>query len=65
MSKKIVFSDFLHILALKYQAKCQLILNIYSLYKNTTIREQNKTKYCKHLLKTAVLPPIEAYFAIS
>ena len=25
----------------------------------------NKTKYCKHLLKTAALPPIEAYLAVS
>ena len=25
----------------------------------------NKTKYCKPLLKTAALPPIEAYLAIS
>ena len=54
---KLIFSDFCRILALKYQACCQNILNI---YKNTTIMEQIKPNIVNIYLKTAALPPIEA-----
>ena len=55
-------SYFCHISAFKYQTNCQVILNIYSLYKKYYYNGANKTKYCKHLLKTAALP---LYLAIS
>ena len=42
--KKIIFSNFYQILAHKCQANCQIIPNIYSLYKNTTIMEQQQKK---------------------
>ena len=37
-----LFSDFCHIVAPKYQTNCQIILNTYSFYTNTTIMEQIK-----------------------
>ena len=59
------FSDFCHILALKYQPYCQNILTVYGLYKNTTIMEQTKPNILIIYFKTAALPPIEAYLSIS
>ena len=57
--------NFCYILTLKYQASSQNILNIYSLYKNSTIMEQIKPNIVNIYLKAASVPPIEAYFAIS
>ena len=65
IEKNTIFSDFHHILALKYQPNCQNILNIYGLYKNTTIMEQTKPNILIICLKTAALPHIEAYLDIS
>ena len=65
MKKKTFFLIFRHILALKYQPNCQNILNSYGLYQNTTIMEQTKPNILIIYLKTAALPPIEAYFDIS
>ena len=59
--KKNIFSDFCHILALKYHGNCQNILNIYSLYKNTTVVEQIKPNILNIYIKTIALPPVEAY----
>ena len=42
IKKKHLFSDFCYILAPKYQTNCQIILNTYSFYTNTTIMEQIK-----------------------
>ena len=39
----------------------KIILSIYSLYKNTTIMEQIKPNILNIYLKTAALPPTEAY----
>ena len=49
--KTLVFSDFRYIFALKYQTKCQIILNSYSLYKNTTITEHIKPYIANIYLK--------------
>ena len=56
MSKiKKTTSDFHHILALKYQPNCQNILNIYSLYKHTTIMEQIIPNIVNIYIKIAAL----------
>ena len=63
--KKTIFTNFCHILALKYQSNCQSILNICSLYKSATMMKQIKTKYHKHLLKnscTATCRSLPWYF---
>ena len=65
IEKKNIFSDFRHILALKYQPNCQNMLNSYGLYKNTTIMEQTIPNIVIIYLKTAALPTIEAYLDIS
>ena len=65
IEKQLIFSEFYHILALKYWVYCQNILNIYSLYKNATIMEQIKPNIVNIYLKTAALPSIEAYLVIS
>ena len=64
-SKEKIFTNFCHILALKYQSNCQSILNICSLYKSATMMKQIKTKYHKHLLKnscTATCRSLPWYF---
>ena len=61
IEKNTIFSDFHHILALKYQPNCQNILNIYSLYKNTTIMEQIIPNISNIYIKIAALPSIEVY----
>ena len=63
--KNFIFSYFFYILALKYQVNCQNILNIYSMNKNYTIMEQIKPNIVNIYLKSAALPPIQAYLAIS
>ena len=65
IEKNTIFSDFCHILALKYQPNCQNILSIYGLYKNTTIMEQTKPNILTMYLKAAVMSLIEAYLDIS
>ena len=60
-----LISDFCLIFGPQIQACCQNILNIYNLYKNTTIMEQIKPNIVNIYLKTAAPLPIEAYLAIS
>ena len=61
IEKNTIFSDFHHILALNHQPNCQNILNIYSLYKNTTIMEQIIPNISNIYIKIAALPSIEVY----
>ena len=63
--KNNIFSDFRHILTLKYQPNCQNILNIYGLHKHTTVMEQTKPNILIIYLKVAALSPIEVYLDIS
>ena len=64
IEKNLIFSGFCHILALKYQAYYENVLNIYSFYKNTTIMEQIEPNIASIYLKTTTILTIEAYLTI-